>query len=99
MTQMPGLGPLNGTGIVLDGHLRLMALLAIGTLLIMFAVLMWAIRSSQKRRRVPVRCPLDGRPAEVEFALGPDGTPEDVTWCSRHGRRLSACDKRCLAAA
>ena len=99
MTQLPGLGPLSATGIVADGHLRLMAAIAIGALILAFALLLWAIRRAHASRRAGVRCPVDGQPAEVEFALGPDGTPVDVTWCSRHGRRLSACDKRCLHAA
>lgn len=98
MTELPRLAPVDGMGLVIDGHLRLMGAIAIAASVAAFGVLLWAIQRS-RRRRAALRCPLDGRPAEVEFTLGPDGTPTDVARCSLHGRRTPACDKRCLEAA
>lgn len=96
MVQFPPIGLIDGPGVAVDGHLRLMAAIVLGALFAAYAVLLWAIRRSRTERR---RCPVDGRMALVDFRRGPGGTRIDVTACSlRKGVRVD-CDKRCLDAA
>jgi len=96
MFPLPPMGLAERFGGAADGHLGLMAVLAILALLGTYGVLLWAIRSTRTRER-DLRCPDDGRMARVRFLIGPSGRPVDVDGCSLRVR--TRCSKRCLQAA
>ena len=53
MRHLPGLGPFDDTALVVDGHLRLMAALAILAVFVMYAVLLWSVRRTRRESSRP----------------------------------------------
>ena len=93
MAQLPGLGPLESTGVVADWHLRLMAI-AIASLLLVFGTVLWTIQRGRRPRASPR--PAGHLPADLGLTIGRNGKPSGVAWCVRHGRRTPACDEHCV---
>ncbi len=62
-------------------------------LLLVFLVLLWAVRSGTVARRL--RCPTEGRMAKVVFLLSGD-MPVDVLRCSLLAPGRVTCQRTCL---
>jgi uncharacterized membrane protein YqjE len=65
MRHLPGLGPFDGISVVVDGHLRLIAAVAILAVFAMFGVLLWAMRRT-RRSRLEMQAPKDVPPLDRE---------------------------------
>jgi len=77
-------------------HVQIAIALTVLAFLVMYAVLLWRIRSAS-RKRVALRCPTRDEPATVTFRVADDETRIDVVACSLPDHR--DCDKRCLEVA
>jgi hypothetical protein len=98
MTHIPIVnGVLEGLGGPIDGLFLVMGLVVLTVLLAGFAVLLWVVYSTRWTERT-LRCPVDGRTAQVKMLIGPDGSPVDVGRCSLQ-RFALGCEKACLRAA
>ena len=94
MFPLPHIG-LPDASIGVDGDLRLLGAIAVIALFAAYALLLWAMRFSRTRT---VRCPDQGRKAQVLFHFAADGTPDDIEGCSLQ-RTKADCSMRCLPAA
>ena len=78
-----------------NGYLEVLLLLAVFSLVVLFAMGLREIRRAYTRRE-RIFCPVRLRRARVRFRLWPDGERADVIRCSVFGRRPITCGKACL---
>jgi hypothetical protein len=74
MTPPPSAGLVDGVGLAVDGHLRLMALVAIVAVVAAYAVLLWAIGTTQRRRTSEGELRPDGPDTRIDVQR-PPGRP------------------------
>lgn len=95
MTAIPYDGVMPPLPLPADGYATLIMLLGIASAVVVFGMMLWAIRGTV-RRRERINCPVQLRPARVLFALGPGYARRDIVRCSLFGRRRVTCGKVCL---
>jgi hypothetical protein len=96
MNAMPQPATFPGTGLAATPYLEVVLVGAIVALCVIFAMLLWSVRSTIQRRQ-RVICPDRRRAAKVTFALGPAGNVVDVLACSLEPAGVR-CAKTCLHA-
>jgi len=88
-------GGIPSNPLLVNGYLELITLLSVAAVVVVFGMMLWMARGTDKRRERLV-CPARLRGARVLMRVAPNGRPRDVIRCSIFGRRPITCGKVCM---